>query len=80
MSVSEGQRKIGMVENYYSGISIFERHGKYFWVMDDPNRIVEEEITEDLFKALNQFEDAREKKHSSKSHNNQMNNDQNQPH
>lgn len=52
-------RSIGGIGNYYGGLSVKAKGGKYFWAIENYDGVSWEEIPADLFTALNALEDSR---------------------
>lgn len=52
-----GNRTIGSIGNYYSGLEIKERNGRFFWSIEDWEECEWEEIPKYLYDALNKFQD-----------------------
>lgn len=47
---------IGMIGNYYGGLEVKERNGKYFWSIENYDGHDWEEITKELYDALIKFD------------------------
>jgi hypothetical protein len=54
-------RQIGEIYNQYGTLEVKQKDKKYYWWIDCVGGIVEEEIPQYLYDALNKFEDEREK-------------------
>ncbi len=57
--MSENNRSIGDIGNYCGGVQVNSENGKFYWAVFDGDGMFWEEITEDLFNALNKHEDDR---------------------
>ena len=50
---------IGTIGNYYGGLEIVEKNGKYYWGIEDHSGTDWEEIPFSLFEELKKFEELR---------------------
>lgn len=61
-----GEKRIGTVRNYYGGLFVMEKDGKYYWIIESHNTkfsILEDwyEIDKELFDSLIAYEGRRDK-------------------
>lgn len=63
----EEQQGIGGISNYYGGLVIAKKDGKFYWMIVDDEEVFDdvskyEEIPEELFNQLKKFEENRNQK------------------
>ena len=57
--MKEKIKKIGEIENYYGGLSVKLKNGKYYWGIENWSGTSWREITKELYEALLKFEEER---------------------
>lgn len=57
---ASNQQDIGNISNYYGGLSVKTKDNKYYWSIKNYNGHCWEEIPESLYRALVEYETARQ--------------------
>ena len=58
----ENSKGIGTISNYYGGLNIVEKEGKYYWSLDNYDGNRWEQIPQYLFDSLDHYEKKRQEK------------------
>lgn len=61
MKYESGQHEVGLIGNFYGGLSIKKVDNKYFWSIENYDGYEWEEIPESLYAELVKFEQERAK-------------------